>query len=64
MPSYKVLIFSTNQLVRWETIEAPDDIAAVTSLPACGEAAKIELWRDDRRLAQVKCAGGRRGGGF
>jgi hypothetical protein len=62
--SYKVLVFSTNQLLRWETIAAPDDIAAVNAVPACEEAGKIEVWRGDRRLAQIKCVGGRPGAGF
>ncbi len=47
MPSYKVLVFSTNQLVRWEEIEAPDDLAAINAVPACAETGKIEVWRGD-----------------
>jgi len=63
VPSYKVLVFSSSQLIRWETIEAPDDIAAVNAAPVYGEAGKVEVWRNDRRLAKIKCVG-RPGGGF
>ena len=57
MPTYKVLILSANQLVRWDTIEAPDDLAAVNAAPPCEEGGKIEIWRDDRRLAKITCVG-------
>ncbi|HEV2080137.1 MAG TPA: hypothetical protein VGR19_09635 [Allosphingosinicella sp.] len=48
---------SANQLVRWDTIEAPDDLAAVNAAPPCEEGGKIEIWRDDRRLAKITCVG-------
>ncbi len=56
MPTYKVLILSANQLVRWESFEAPDDLAAVKSAPPCEEGGKIEIWRGNQRLAKITCA--------
>ena len=56
MSEYKALIFDMNQLVRWASVEAPDDLTAIRSIPKCDEAAKIELWRDDLRLATIRCA--------
>ena len=56
MQTYKALIFDMNQLIRWEPIEATDDIAAVNAVPACREAGKIEIWRDTARLATIRCA--------
>lgn len=64
MPAYKILIFNSNQLIRWETVDAPDDLAAVNSAPSCDEAGKIEVWRNDRRLAKIKCIGRRTGAAF
>jgi hypothetical protein len=56
MPAYKALIFDMNQLVRWEPIEAADDVTAVTAVPDCGEAGRIEVWRGSVRLATIRCA--------
>jgi len=61
VPEYKVLIFNSNRLMRWETIRATDDIAAINAAPVCDEAGKIEIWRADRRLAKIKCMGGPNG---
>ena len=55
MPTYKVLIFNANQLDRWETFEADDDLAAVNAAPPCEEGGKIEVWRADTRLAKINC---------
>lgn len=55
MPSYKAIIFDLNELSRWEPIEAADDLSAIGSLPQCEGATRIELWRDDVRIASIKC---------
>ena len=62
VPSYKVLVFSSSQLIRWETREADDDIADVNAEPVYGEAGKVEVWRNDRRLEKIKGVGRSRGG--
>lgn len=55
VPVYKALVFDMNELSRWEPIEAADDLAAVRAVPRCEGATKIELWRDDVRIAIIKC---------
>jgi len=55
VPTYKVLVLSANQLERWETIEAPDDLAAISAAPPCEEGGRIEVWRGDKRLARINC---------
>lgn len=55
MPTYKVLLFSANQLERWESIEASDDLAAISAVPPSEEGSKIEVWRGNTRLARINC---------
>lgn len=55
MPVYKALVFDLSELSKWELIEAADDLAAVRAVPRCEGASKIELWRDDVRIATIKC---------
>lgn len=56
MPTYKALIFDMNRLIRWEAVEAADDLSAVNAIPTCREAGRIEIWRGSTRLATIKCA--------
>ena len=54
MPAYRVLFLRGSLLDRAESIEAPDDLAAVEAASRLRGEAAVELWRDHRRLAKFR----------
>lgn len=54
MPSYRLLFFRANLLDRWEEIEAADYVEAVQQAAQHPSDDRVELWRDDHRLASFR----------
>jgi hypothetical protein len=54
MPKYRLLFFRANLLERWEEIEALDYLEAVQQAAQRPADDRVELWRDDHRLASFR----------
>ena len=56
MPDYRLLYFRGSRLERWESVEAPDHLAAIQEMSGRGSDRTVEIWCGDRKLAVVRPA--------
>ena len=61
MPDYRLLYFRGSRLERWESVEAPDHLAAIQEMSGRGSDRTVEIWCGDRKLAVVRPANTRWG---
>jgi hypothetical protein len=54
---YRLLYFHANQLERWETIEASNELEAVEKAARRPSDDRAELWVDDKRIASFRPVG-------
>ena len=57
MPVYRLLFFRGGALDHWESIDAPDHLAALEEAGARPSEGLMELWSDDRKVASFKPVG-------
>jgi hypothetical protein len=56
MKEYRLLFFNNGVLDRWDSVEAPSDIAAVEEAAGRGRRLTVEVWRKHRRLATIRAS--------
>jgi hypothetical protein len=56
LPDYRLLYFRGSRLERWESVEAPDHVAAIQEMSGRGSDRTVEIWSEDKKLAVVRPA--------